>query len=320
MSHAYTSLVPAIRDFVAYVGVRILWGVAGWTPLRLLRAVLAPVSSVIMRTTRGEVIEANIRRAFPELSDDEIARSVRVAAAYWGRLAAEVAHAHSLTDEDALARAQPALEAFNRARAGDSGLLVLTAHLGNFELMARLVARFTPQFAVLHRGFRNRFFERFYDGRRRAAGVEVLQRTAGMRTALRVLNSGGTVAIALDQNQRAGRGIFVDMFGTPACTSTVMARLSLASGLPVLPMFAVWDGDRLALDVSEPIRPGGPGSPAAGLSSREDKVRALTERYTKEIEDAVRRHPEQWNWGHRRWKTRPDEVVAEEPVRQAVNA
>ncbi|RMD82929.1 MAG: hypothetical protein D6815_07945, partial [Candidatus Dadabacteria bacterium] len=102
-------------------------------------------------------------------------------------------------------------------------------------------------------------------------------------------------------NQLPGHGEFVDFFGCPACTSTLLARLSLATGRPVLPVFAVWSGEICDVVVGDPIFP----PPQVGRHERRAVVRELTARYTREVEGVIRRWPSQWNWAHRRWKTRP---------------
>ena len=98
----------------------------------------------------------------------------------------------------------------------------------------------------------------------------------------------------------------VDFLGRPASTSTLLARLSLASGAPVLPVFAYWQGDEVRALVGSAIEACGPGSPAQGACGRAAKIEALTVAYSREVEIALRRFPQQWNWAHRRWKTRPE--------------
>jgi KDO2-lipid IV(A) lauroyltransferase len=142
----------------------------------------------------------------------------------------------------------------------------------------------------------------------------VLNRGVTVREALRILRRGGVFVVPLDQNQLPGRGIFVDLFGRPACTSTLLARLALASGAPVLPVFAAWRGRDTIAEIGVAIE-----TPSSA-DDKETLTRALTERYTREIERMVRAYPSQWNWAHRRWKTRPRAeagdscaVVATEP-------
>jgi len=96
------------------------------------------------------------------------------------------------------------------------------------------------------------------------------------------------------------QGVFVDFFGIPACTPSGLARIALRTDAAVVPGFTIWDPElqkyRLRFDpVVEVIRTG----------NDEADIVANTQRFTKIIEDFVRRYPDQWLWVHRRWKTRP---------------
>jgi KDO2-lipid IV(A) lauroyltransferase len=193
-------------------------------------------------------------------------------------------------------------------------VLALTAHTANFELLARLLGRCGPRRVVIfHRRMANRFVEQLLLRQRDAMNVVTLGRGIVVREALRVLGRGDILVVPLDQNQSRKRGVFVDFFGHPACTSTMLARLSLATGLPVQPAFAVWNGDQLTAVLGEQIVPPA-GLPAA---ARAHAVMDLTQRYTREVERVIRAHPTQWNWAHRRWKTRPasEEVATFEPAK-----
>jgi Kdo2-lipid IVA lauroyltransferase/acyltransferase len=96
------------------------------------------------------------------------------------------------------------------------------------------------------------------------------------------------------------QGVFVDFFGTPACTASGIARVALRTGAAVIPAFMIWDSvlNKYRLRFEPPIE-------LVRTGDDEADVIANTERFTKAIEDIVRRFPEQWLWVHRRWKTRP---------------
>jgi len=261
-----------------------------------------------------DVVASNLRTAFPEWPEEERARVERQAFANWGRIAAELVHFERVAarrgENDPTIRALTASS--DPLLAHGRGLLVLTAHTGNFELLARLWGRATGvEIAVFHRAMRNRRIDGFVRKGRSACSFRVLDRGGTVREALRILERGGVFVVPLDQNQLPGRGIFVDLFGRPACTSTLLARLALVSGAPVLPVFAVWRGKDTVAEIGAPIET--PGRLHGG--PKDVVVRALTECYTREIERLVRAYPSQWNWAHRRWKTRPD---AEDPNQPAV--
>ena len=105
------------------------------------------------------------------------------------------------------------------------------------------------------------------------------------------------LAIAVDQNMRPARGIFVDFFGSPACTTPAAAVYALRSGAPVIAAFPQRqpDGSHV-VQVRGPFR-----TSKTGRAAVED----LTQQITRAVEDAARARPDHWFWVHRRWKTRP---------------
>jgi len=98
------------------------------------------------------------------------------------------------------------------------------------------------------------------------------------------------VAVVLDQHEPGG--VAVPFFGRPAATNASLARLARLSGAPVLPTFLVRTDDGFSLELGE----------ALTIARDDDDVAQATARFTEAIEHAVRKHPEQWLWLHRRWK------------------
>jgi KDO2-lipid IV(A) lauroyltransferase len=297
--------VSAAADYAVYLLLRAAWLVAERIPLRPLRALLeaAGAAAYVLDARHRRVTHANLATAFPEWSAQRRASVARDAFRNWGRIAAELVHARAMMHEARTLEGVRAMqERAERLGAGGRGVLALTAHTANFELLARLLgASGGRRVVVFHRRMANRYVGDLLLRDRERMNVSTLGRGMVVREALRTLERGDVLVVPLDQNQSRKRGVFVDFFGHPACTSTLLARLSLATGLAVQPAFAVWEGDALAVQLGEPIAPPQVVSP----EQRPSAVVALTERYTREIEAAVRAHPSQWNWAHRRWKTRP---------------
>lgn len=294
-------------DGVAYLLLRAAWSALGLLPLAVTRSVLEWLSSLVGRCDRRhrEVIARNLIIAFPDLSGAERERVTDRAFRNWGRIAAELIHGATVV-RNADRRWVDEVEAIATAQQRQgTGLLVLTAHTGNFELLGRIWgATSGRRISVLHRAMGNRYADSFLRRERVAMNVDSLERGVAARVILAKLHGGGMLAAPLDQNQPPGRpGVFVEMFGRPAATATVLARLSVATGAPVLPVFALWTDAGPGAVVGRPIHP--PAHPVP-VGQRQEVIRDLTAAYTREVEAAVRRHPDQWNWAHRRWKTRPD--------------
>jgi KDO2-lipid IV(A) lauroyltransferase len=297
-------------DGVAYLLLRAVWAALALLPLAVTRRALESLSSVIGRWDRRhrEVIARNLSIAFPELSGAERDRITDQAFRNWGRIAAELVHSAAVVDSAERGWVGEVEAVATGLLREGTGLLVLTAHIGNFELVARIWGVATGRrISVLHRAMGNRFADGFLRRERAAMNVDTLERGVAAREILVRLRAGGMLAAPLDQNQPPGRpGVFVDLFGRPAATATVLARLSVATGAPVLPVFAVWTDSGPDAVVGRPVLP--PVGPIP-VAQRAEVIHSLTAAYNREIEAAVRRHPDQWNWAHRRWKTRPEEPV-----------
>ena len=115
-----------------------------------------------------------------------------------------------------------------------------------------------------------------------------------------MLAAGGTVGILADHNTLLAEGVFVDFFGIPACTTAGLARFALHTDAAVVPGFLHWDAAlrkyRLCFEPAvELVRTGDDAT----------DIRENTQRFTRVVENYVRRNPDQWLWLHRRWKTRP---------------
>jgi KDO2-lipid IV(A) lauroyltransferase len=120
------------------------------------------------------------------------------------------------------------------------------------------------------------------------------------RSLLKILRDAGTVGILADQNTMPEEGVFVDFFGTTACTTTGLARVALHTDAAVVPGYAYWDAGigkyRLRFE------------PVVELSRSGDTERDVfvnTQKFAKVIEGIIRKYPEQWVWVHARWKARP---------------
>jgi len=194
---------------------------------------------------------------------------------------------------EGLEHVRAVMEAHGRA-------LVLTAHLGNWELLTLAPALTGYPLTVVARALDSAALGAWAERLRGTAGVEVIDKRAALRPLLEALRRGRLVGVLLDQNAARREGVFVPFFGRAASTSRAVAVLALRTRTPVLPAFT---------------RRLGPGRheirvhPALPLPDSVDAeaVVALTAACTRAIEDAVRATPEQWLWSHDRWRTRPPE-------------
>jgi len=175
------------------------------------------------------------------------------------------------------------------------GVLVLTAHYGNWELLAASHRLSAYPLSVVMRPLDEPAIDRIVERFRLRSGVELITKRRGLREIVDALRRGRMVGILLDQNASRAEGVFAPFFGIPASTSKALAVISLRTGAPVVPIFIRrFEGGRHRVEVLPAIP-----VPASG------DVAEYTAAFNRSIEAAIRRAPEQWFWIHNRWKTRP---------------
>lgn len=183
------------------------------------------------------------------------------------------------------------------AEAHGRGVLVLSAHLGNWEVAARPVGLYRGPFHVVVRPFNNPLVYRYLDRERERFGERQISKRGAAKQLFRVLREDGKAGVVMDQRVRPGQGIVLPFLGHPALVTPLPASVALRLGTPAVPIVA-WPqpGGRYRVELGEPILPpddGGRGDEA---------VAALTARYLAALERDIRRRPEQWLWMHRRWR------------------
>lgn len=244
---------------------------------------------------RRRVAEANLALAFPDRPPAERAAILAEHYREVGRIAAEYARLPELARgrDDAIAEAR-GLEHLEALRG--RGVLLLTGHFGNFELLGAHLSRLNPVDFVV-KPLSNPRVEALVADLRGRAGVGVIPLGGSLKNVFRSLRAGRWVALLADQDARR-HGVFVPFFGRLASTPEGPARLALQTGAPIV--FGTIrrrpDG-RHRIDVDPPHAPGGPADEAG--------VVALTAWHAARLEREVRAAPEHWFWLHRRWKTPP---------------
>ena len=243
----------------------------------------------------------NLALAYPEMSRRKRARILRGVFTSLGRQLAEVCLFPKYTRENVEeVVVYDGFENFQRAVARGKGVLFLTGHLGGWELSAFAHSLYGHPLHVVMRALDNPYLDRLTREYRSMHGNSMIDKDEPVRALLSAMKAGETVGILMDTNMTPPQGVFVDFFGIPACTPSGLARIALRTDAAVVPGFTIWDPElqkyRLRFDpVVEVIRTG----------NDEADIVANTQRFTKIIEDFVRRYPDQWLWVHRRWKTRP---------------
>lgn len=249
----------------------------------------------LLRVRRG-VAASQLAAAFPAKSRSE--REDILAAHYreLGRVWTEYAWMPELVElpDDLGFCTVQGVEHLERLRG--RGVILLTGHFGPFELLGARLGRMNPVDFVV-KPLSNPLVEAMLQRTRESCRIGTIPLGASVRGAMRSLRAGRWVAMLADQDARR-HGVFVPFMGRPASTPVGPARLSIATGAPIVMGFAERRADgRLDLELVPPLTARDPDAP--------DAVLELTARHTAVLEARVRRRPEMWFWLHRRWKTAP---------------
>jgi KDO2-lipid IV(A) lauroyltransferase len=183
------------------------------------------------------------------------------------------------------------------AHAKGKGVLVITCHMGNFEMLIPAIEGTGLKGYAIYRKLDFEPLERLIRRLRQRFGVTMIPIRGASRKIDAVLRAGGVVGTLLDQNVDWYQGVFVDFFGRPACTNSGLAALAIRTKAPVLPMYTMRENREFLIEFL----------PEIPLEDTGDRIKDLennTQNYTAAIEAMVRRYPDQYFWVHNRWKTK----------------
>lgn len=282
-----------------------------WVTPAMVRWMGAAFGSLAYRTmTRyRRVALANLHRAYGDRwSPEARERIARSSFQHLGVTAVEFfLRQPRLTQADVLREVRfEGQEHYEAAFARGRGVILVTAHYGNWEVMGPRLAAAGYVVNAVSRTADDAVTEELIASTRRGAGVRQIPRRRAAREGLAALRRNEILAILLDQNTMEG-GIFVPFFGHPASTATGPAVFALKTGAAILPTFSIREADGSHLMKTwPPILPESSGD-------RDSDVRRLTAAVTLVIEEQVRERPELWCWLHNRWKRQPEPAEAGVP-------
>jgi KDO2-lipid IV(A) lauroyltransferase len=213
---------------------------------------------------------------------------------------------------DATLRDSIVMEGEERLRAvlaRGKGLLVLSAHMGNWDLLCTMAPRLNYPTTIITKNLRNTKLNDYWMNTRARFGLKFVPAHHSYRLCLSALRRNEIVGFILDQNMIRDEGVFVNFMGRPACTSPGLAYMSAQSGAAVVPVFMIRlpEGRHLVK-----VLPEIPPPP----DRQQETILSYTQRYTKAIEDMILQYPDQWIWIHRRWRTQPPNAADASPASQ----
>jgi KDO2-lipid IV(A) lauroyltransferase len=255
---------------------------------------------VVLRVRRVDT-DRHLRIAFPERGSSWRRRTARGSYVHFAREAAMTMRLARMGPEEMIRRTEvEGLEALREAAQHGRGAVVISGHLGNWEVAAAaMAARGLAMDVAAHRQ-KNPLVYRHMAELRNRLGLTVITKNEAFRRVPRALAAGRVVALIADQNIQK-RGVFVDFFGRAAATAKGPALFAHRSGAPVFLGVAVrkpgYPSQYRVIIEPVPVPEGATGS---------DVVRSLTQHHVSRLEALICEAPDQYFWQHRRWKTRPE--------------
>jgi len=295
-------LGKTLRRALAYALVRVLMVIAWAVPRSCALRLFGTAGVLAWRMQREDRTrtEVNLSLALPELSRDEVREFAKRVWIDLGRNCVDVLRLPRLTWHDLTDFVEvQGLGRFEEVLSRGKGVIVVTGHIGSWELLAAYFSMLGYPLSVIVRPLRDERFEALVDELRRSKGMRPISRIGNVKAAYGCLKKGHILGVLIDQDTSV-KGVFCDFFGIPAYTPAGPAVLALRAGAPIVPMAIQLqeDGTQL-IRIKEPIE-------SSGDSGSESDVRSIMQRCTRAIEDFIRYHPTQWVWMHDRWKTMPE--------------
>ncbi len=241
------------------------------------------------------IASQNLQRAFPEWSPSQVRATAKRVFRNFGVSLAEFMKAPTMSREEIEKRLQVVgLEHLDGAWAKGKGVLLITGHFGNWELMARYLCMLGYPIWVIARHTEDPATTDIITMVRERSGYRVIMRDQAVRPVLKALRANEIVGILPDQN--AG-DVFIEFFGQKAGSVAGPAVFHLRTGAPLVPLFNVrLPGDYHRVEILPPMEFESTGDTQA---DSERIMQALND----VLEEYVRRYPDQWLWLHDRWKS-----------------
>lgn len=292
-----------IRNYLEYIALRLVVAVLQALSLRAAYRLAHGLAWLVYHVDRRHRLVAlkNLQIAYPEWSAAQRDKVVRQVYQHFCKMGMEMTHLPRLLQ---MYNWKPYMElrgskGLFSAMLSGRPVLIITGHLGNWELAGYALAMFGFKSYGVARTLDNPYLDKFVNAFRRKTGQVLLSKNGDARRMAELLKSGGILSTLPDQD--AGpRGLFVPFFGKPASTHKAVAQMALNHDavIAVVGAWRISQGLKYAIDVEEVID-------ASDFADKPEPILRLTEAYTAAWERLVRKAPEQYLWLHRRWKHEP---------------
>lgn len=197
------------------------------------------------------------------------------------------------------------LEYFDHAYKQGKGVIALTGHIGNFELLAAWFSYFKSyKVSVIGRELYDKRFDRILVSQRKGFNLNNIPTTSSVKTIMKALNDGHALGVLLDQDSTKVAGYFINFFGKKANTAAGPIFIADKTGSPIVPM-AIYrkNDDRYHIRIMPPLE-------VNWTDDKEESIKNALEKCNQSLEELIKHDPIQWTWIHNRWRTRPPQEKA----------
>ncbi len=265
---------------------------------------LGRVAYLFASKTR-KLVARHLTWAFPEKKSDEIRGLTKEVFEMLGKNAGEMLRATRVRTLEDLEKflVTDGLENYERAIQKGKGVIFLTCHLGAFDLQVSNMALRGLNPNIIGTPLKDERLNELLWDYRNMHGAIAIERGRETFRLIKVLKSGGSVALLIDQDTKV-KSRFVNFFGKPAATPVGATVLAMKTGAAIVPTYVYLGKDwKQHMHILPEI-------PIVNTGDEEADMVYNTQVLTHFIEDVIRQHPAQWVWMHERWKTKPGEEVA----------
>lgn len=293
-----------MREKTEYSLVKLFLWLAKIAPKSFIYATMKGLTRFVyhLDKKRRNLTITNLTMAFPEKTPEEIRSLSKEVYSELSKTISEILlmFTGKFDIENAIKNRDEAKEKLQKlAENSPHGIVFMTAHFSNWELMAHFIAKNELPMIVIGRKGNNRLIEaNITTPFREKYGNSAASKDKAMLSMMKRLKAKGNVGLLIDQKAGGSHSVKVDFFGKPAETTLSVASLKLKLDPLIVPVFVVRDSDGLyELHISEPVE-----YVADEIEDQQKKLEAMTLKYNQAIEDIVKKYPSQWFWMHNRWR------------------
>lgn len=293
-----------LLDYLVYLGLRTAVMIVQAFPFEFLQAAARALGSLMFRVDRKHRQRAieHLRQAFGhEWSEARIQKTALQCCQHMVLLGMEILTMAKMINRFNWYRFVELRNVDRGLRTvlDDRGLMIISGHFGNWELMSYVIGALGVRTYAVARPIDNPYIERWFLKTREETGQTIINKFGATDLLVRVIETQQPLCFLADQHAGA-RGVWVDFFGRPASTYKSIALLAMQMNCPIAVGGAWRLGDRFQFrcELNDVIDP-------QDYKDDKEAVKNITARYTKSLEELIRKAPEQYLWMHRRWREPP---------------